>query len=320
MLIQDAIVEFLRQRQTKNVAESTRDYYERQLRYWRAWRVAQELPEDLHGVQVSDFLDYLHYLKHERIAYCDNDYRNDGAPGLSANSVANAHRVLRTFWHWCDAAGLLLPEQCTFFARGCIPAPYVPEEPRPTYDDGVFARMVDAARNPDPEICYRDQAILWLFKDTGLRISELCNLTDEAIDQEKRRAKVLGKGRKHGFVFWHDDTAYALARYLQFRTGTPGGWLFRGAGTRNTGGQMTPVAVRRMFRRLAQRAGVELPKGAPVHALRHTFAHDALDAGLDLSQVSQLMRHSDIATTMRYLRENPDELQEVYNRIKKSTS
>jgi site-specific recombinase XerD len=70
-----------------------------------------------------------------------------------------------------------------------------------------------------------------------------------------------------------------------------------------------------MFRRLAERAGVTLPRGAPVHALRHTFAHEALDAGIDISQVSQLLRHSNVETTMRYLREDPEALQEIYQQI-----
>jgi len=58
-----------------------------------------------------------------------------------------------------------------------------------------------------------------------------------------------------------------------------------------------------MFRRLARRAGVDLPKSAPVHALRHTFAHNALDAGADISQVSQLLRHQRLETTMIYARD-----------------
>jgi site-specific recombinase XerD len=311
MLVSDAIAEFLKHRRGKNVTPATLAQYERVLSYWQAWRVVRGLPPDLGAVTASDFLDYLTYLTSEHVSQANTRQQK----GLSANSVASAHRVLRTFWRWADTAELLTPEQVRFFSRGRIPAPHVPEEPRPTYDAPTFARMLAAAQQPDPELCYRDQAILCLFKDSGLRVSELCGLRDEDVEADRRRARVVGKGRKHGFVFWGDDTAYALERYVQFRGGPPGGWLFRGAGSRNTGGQMTPVAVRRMFRRLAERAGVTLPRGAPVHALRHTFAHEALDAGIDISQVSQLLRHSNVETTMRYLREDPEALQEIYQRI-----
>jgi site-specific recombinase XerD len=316
---EDVITQFIAHCRVKNLTLATLDHYERTLTYWQRWRVASNRPPELAAVVPSDFLEYLNYLQYERIQHDGNPYGKPGDTGLAANSVASAHRVLRTFWNWCNAAGLLSPEQCVFFARGRIPAPAVPEEPRPTYAPDVFSRMLDAAKQHDPEISYRDQAILWMFRDSGLRVSELCSLRDEDIDQEKRRARVRGKGRKHGFVFWSEDTAFALARYVQYRAGTRGGPLFRGAGVKNMGGALSPVAIRRMFRRLAQRAGVELPKGAPVHALRHTFAHEALDSGLDISHVSQLLRHTNIETTMRYLREDPDGLQAIYDRMKRDT-
>jgi DNA-binding Xre family transcriptional regulator len=70
-----------------------------------------------------------------------------------------------------------------------------------------------------------------------------------------------------------------------------------------------------MLRTLAKRAGVDLPKGAPVHGFRHTFAHDMLDAGGDISQVSQLLGHAHIETTMIYLRERPEKLQKIHSSL-----
>jgi len=117
------------------------------------------------------------------------------------------------------------------------------------------------------------------------------------------------------YVFWHPVTTALLRQYLTVRRGPPGGPVIRGIGSRNSGHAMTPDSLRSWIKRLADRAGVALPKGSPIHSFRHTFAHDALTSGVDIAHVSQLMGHASLEITMRYVQEYPDMLQQIHARI-----
>ena len=76
---------------------------------------------------------------------------------------------------------------------------------------------------------------------------------------------------------------------------------------------MTPDAIRSIIKRIADDAGITLPQGCPVHWFRHSFAKRALEAGLDLSQVGQLLGHRNPKTTTRYLQEYPVRLKALYD-------
>ena len=78
--------------------------------------------------------------------------------------------------------------------------------------------------------------------------------------------------------------------------------------------------MRSLIKRIAADAGIALPKGAPLHCLRHGFAHAALGNGADISEVSQLMGHASIITTMEYLRDDDDRLHDAYDRIFRQTA
>lgn len=296
MNISEAHDLFLNHRRVKNVAGETLRLYDRVLTSWRSWRVQRERSDLLEEVAVPDFTDFLGALSEA---------------GKMPNTVESYRRTLRAFWRYLDGEGLLSEAQRHFWANGRIPRPLgLQPDPRPYCDDDLFAQLLRAAGDGADEQSARDRAILLLLWESGMRVGEICDLVDEQLDMRRRRAWIVGKGRKKAWVFWGPQAGAAILRYLQLRRGGRGGQLplFRGVSSRNNGGPMTPNAVRLMIKRL----GVALPKGAPVHFIRHAFAHRNLDAGLDTSQVQQLMRHSSIETTLRYLQERPDELQELH--------
>jgi site-specific recombinase XerD len=128
---------------------------------------------------------------------------------------------------------------------------------------------------------------------------------------------ITGKGGKARPIFWQGGAAAALAEYLLLRRGRLGGDnpLFRGTSVRNPGGRLTTDAARAQIKRIAASVGITLPYGAPLHAFRHSYARRAIANGADISDVSQLMGHANIATTMIYLEEDQDRLAETYERI-----
>jgi site-specific recombinase XerD len=286
---------FLAHRRRKNVAQQTLTLYTWVTRDWRQWREASGLSPLLVDVQIEDIRGFLGSID-------VNEH---------PHNAASHRRILRALWRFVEAERLLTPEQALFFANGRIPRPITPEdEARPFCDGDKLAELVAACGEPDTELNARNRAIILLLAESGMRVAELCSLTDEKVDLSLRQASILGKGRKRATVFWGPVAAEALQRYLSMRKGKRGGPLFRNIGNKAPGAGITTNTVRCMFRRL----GVELPKGAPIHFIRHGFAHRSLDNGLDISQVQQLMRHTDPKTTMRYLRERTDRLRELHKR------
>lgn len=298
-MLASAIEQFLDHRRAKNCAVGTLELYRWALDGWLAWRSRSGRSPLLADVGLEDFRGFLGHV---------------ASLELSGETVASYRRILRALWRFLAAEGLLSTAQARFWENGRVPAPIVPTPaPRPYCDPATLDALLAGCGEPDTERNARNQAILLMLYESGMRAAELCSLTDGAVNFRLRRACVVGKGGKRAFVFWYARAGAALARYLHLRSGRSGGALplFRGCSSRNPGGPLTPNLIRAMVKRL----GVELPPGSPVHFLRHGFAHAAISAGLDISQVQQLMRHSSTETTMRYLRERPDRLQELHRRI-----
>ena len=79
------------------------------------------------------------------------------------------------------------------------------------------------------------------------------------------------------------------------------------------GRRLTPRQVQYLIERLYVRAGIraQVPPGALVHALRHTFATTALDGGANVLEVQQLLGHASLDTTRRYLEATANELRDA---------
>jgi len=130
----------------------------------------------------------------------------------------------------------------------------------------------------------RDSAVF--IANTGLRVSELCSLRPEHIDFDRRFLRILGKGGKIRAVPLNTTAIELLRKYhpIYFSKST---WTIRNA--------------------LAQLSKtLKLPKINP-HSLRGCFATALLDRGANLSQVSLILGHSSVQTTVRYYYK-PDDL------------
>lgn len=156
----------------------------------------------------------------------------------------------------------------------------------------------------------RDAAIAYLLFSSGLRVSELCNLTLQALDLHEGLVRVWGKGQKERVVPVGEHAACALKTYLKIRpTYNPqDDALF----VSRYGKAMTTRAVQYLIDDLAKEAGL-LTKLSP-HKLRHTFATALLEGGADLRVVQELLGHSSLAATQIYTHVNLAHLKEVYSK------
>lgn len=169
-------------------------------------------------------------------------------------------------------------------------------------------RLLTAPKGSDLR-SLRDRAILETFFSTGLRLSELCNLT-RFTDWKSGEISVRGKGDKIRVVFISDRAKKAIAEYLKKRQDA---WepLFVSLDKKGKIiGKVTPRSVERMVAACAAKAGI--PKKVHPHELRHGFATDLLINGADLRSVQALLGHANIATTQIYTHLTNKELREVH--------
>jgi integrase/recombinase XerC len=162
----------------------------------------------------------------------------------------------------------------------------------------------------------RDRAVLEILYGSGIRLSELIGLNMSDVDLAGSLVKVLGKGKKHRIVPLGEKAITALKNYFEVRRN------FINIKPIEKSNDALAVFIteksERVYPMLVQRLvkkhllGVtEMKKKSP-HVLRHTFATHLLNAGADLRNVSEMLGHSNLATTEIYTHVTFERLKEVY--------
>lgn len=191
-------------------------------------------------------------------------------------TAAKHYRSLQQFWRW-----LANEDEIQLSPMAKMSPPAVPEQPVPVLTDEELGRLLATAKGNTFEN-RRDEAIMRMLLDTGVRVGELAGLRVEDINFDNATAYVLGKGRRGRAVPFGAKTADALRRYRRHRARHPlheaeWWWLGRKGG-------MTDSGIRQMIERRGIDAG--LP-GVHPHQFRHSFAHAWLANG---GQETDLMR------------------------------
>jgi integrase/recombinase XerC len=165
----------------------------------------------------------------------------------------------------------------------------------------AVALLFDAAAEADARRAARDQAILHLLYDLGLRRGELVALDVEDVDLDRSALAVRGKGRSEkSFLTLPAPTVAVLADWLSYRGGIPGPLFTNFDRARKGDGRLTAGHVYKIVRGLGERVGV---RAAP-HGLRHTAITEACKAaqaaGIGLDEVLDFSRHKDVKVLMLY--------------------
>ena len=167
------------------------------------------------------------------------------------------------------------------------------------------------AGEPMAPIGLRDDAIVELLYATGIRVSELCGLDIDDIDDSRRTIKVMGKGAKERVVPAGIPALRAVDRWRQggrrlLATPTSGPALFLGA----KGRRIDPRTVRRVVHGRVEATG-SVPDVGP-HGLRHTAATHLLEGGADLRSVQEMLGHASLSTTQIYTHISIERLVSAY--------
>jgi site-specific recombinase XerD len=154
----------------------------------------------------------------------------------------------------------------------------------------------------------KHRVAILLAYSSGLRASELCHLQVGDIDSKQMRIRVRdGKRGKDRYTLLSPRVLAVLRDYYRSQRPAPP-FLFS---SRTPGRPMASKDFGRIVRLAARRAG--LAKSVSPHVLRHSFATQLLDDGCDLPTLQQLLGHSSLRSTMRYIHVSTARLEKVIN-------
>ncbi len=198
-------------------------------------------------------------------------------------TIDNIRRILSSFFSWLEDEDYILKSPVRRIHK-VKTASNIKE----TYSDETLELMRDSCTE------MRDLAMIDLLASTGMRVGEMVLLNREDIDFNERECAVFGKGDKERMVYFDARTKLHLQSYLDSRTDENAA-LF--VSLKAPHSRLTIGGVETRLRELGKRLGVS--KVHP-HKFRRTLATMAIDKGMPIEQLQQLLGHKRIDTTLQY--------------------
>ena len=202
---------------------------------------------------------------------------------VSKVTLDNVRRILSTFFSWLEDEDYIVKSPVRRIHK--VKTGKTVKE---TYTDESLELMRDYCDNP------RDLALIDLLASTGIRVGELVKLNRADVDFENRECIVFGKGNKERKVYFDARTKIHLQKYLASRTDDNEA-LFVSLIKPFERLQISGVEIR--LRKIGRELGIH--KTHP-HKFRRTLATMAIDKGMPIEQVQQLLGHQSIDTTLQY--------------------
>ena len=198
-------------------------------------------------------------------------------------TIDNIRRILASFYSWLEDEDYIVKSPVRRIHK--VRTAKVIKD---TYTDEALELMRDNCGT------LRDLAIIDLLASSGMRVGEMVTLNRDDINLNERECVVFGKGNKERLVYFDARTKIHLQNYLESRTDdNPALFVSLKAPYE----RLMIGGVETRLRELGKR--LNLPKVHP-HKFRRTLATTAIDKGMPIEQVQQLLGHQKIDTTMHY--------------------
>ena len=274
----DIIQTFLAAKRVEGCSNKTLTYYDSTIR-----NVLKSTGKPVQDITTDDLRIYLD-------AYQTNN-------GVSKVTIDNIRRILSTFFAWLEDENFIIksPVRRIHKVKTC-------KTVKETYSDEFLEIMRDNAES------IRDLAMIDLLASTGIRVGELVLINRVDVDFVNRECIVLGKGNKQRKVYFDARTKIHLQRYLSERTDDNPA-LFVTLHKPYSRLQIKGVEMR--LQRLGRKLG--LIRVHP-HKFRRTLATMAIDKGMPIEQVQQLLGHESVDTTLQYAMVNQNNVKLSHHR------
>lgn len=190
-------------------------------------------------------------------------------------------------------------------------------------DQDIFPKLTKIVRESSPDWeGIRNEALCYLIYSTGMRISEALSLNHSSISRNDFSVRIIGKGEKERIVIIHKTVVEKISKYL---AKIPKETVEHFTQTTKTPRNKTPIFLSktgkkftpRMFQEVIANARnvMGLSKSFTPHALRHSFATHILENGGDIKVIQEILGHSSLKTTQKYLKVSNSVLESAYNKF-----
>lgn len=272
------------------LSANTRQAYERDLRLF-CKTLGFKNSDALVNVSREQITGYMTQLKEK---------------GLAAATIARKLAAIKAFYRFMTAEGYMDANPAEVVEAGTKGI----KLPRVLSEDEVVRLL----NQPDITTAegFRDRTMLEVLYATGMRVSELINLTLDRVDLNMKYIIAFGKGSKERIVPLGSVSAEFLQQYLEkvrpklTHADRNTNIVFLAFG----GHELTRQRFWQIIRAYGRKANIN--KALTPHILRHSFATHLLDNGADLRSVQELLGHSDISTTQIYTHLTNKRLRDIY--------
>ena len=159
-------------------------------------------------------------------------------------------------------------------------------------------------------ICIREKALVEFLYSTGCRVSEILNINIKNINWDSNSLEVHGKGDKYRTVYFSVKCKLYLKEYIASRNGESD-VLF--IGERKPYNSLKKTGIEKIIKKIGKRTNIN--KEIYPHIFRHSFATHALQRGMDITIIQQLLGHEQINTTQIYAKNSSKQLQIAYEKF-----
>jgi site-specific recombinase XerD len=260
----DYVALFLSAKRIEGCSEKSLRYYEATIR-----TMLTESKKEVRQIETDDIRGYLTSYQAKKQS--------------SKVTIDNIRRILSSFFSWLEDEDYILKSPVRRIHK-VKTASSIKE----TYSDEALELMRDNCTE------LRDLAMIDLLASTGMRVGEMVLLNRDDIDFVERECVVLGKGDKERMVYFDARTKIHLQNYLRSRTDSNPA-LFVALNAPFNRLQINGIEKR--LRTFGRNLGIN--KVHP-HKFRRTLATMAIDKGMPIEQLQQLLGHKRIDTTLQY--------------------
>lgn len=268
---------------------------------YRVYMVAKKIegmsPESMktYNFYLTDFFEHIN-RPFEQVTTNDIRiylYETQKRTGISNRTLDGKRLVINTFMDWCWKEGYIPNNPCA-----SIKPIKFEEKPREPLSNMELEIVRDACEN------YRDKAMIELFYSTGCRLSEMVNLKISDIDFTSKEVHLFGKGSKHRTSYLNAKAEYMLKKYFELER--PKDSISDSVFVifRKPYNGMHKESIYARIKAIQRRSGIE--RSLFPHLLRHTMATDALNRGMNVAEVKEILGHEKLDTTMIYAKISHD--------------